>query len=284
MDTWDKFAELFAGREDVHGSDWGSCVEGPPNYVAHLTNRTSAIGAYCLRDDLTVSWGCIDIDFADINLASNLQTTLAALNIAAFVETSRSKGYHVWVFASGRPSATIMRNALMAACQICEYNPKEVNPKQTDTVGLVKGYGNYVRLPYGLGRPSGRQQCLGLGLDDFVKAAYANRTPTVTLEAAAALYVPPPPPIPIVRDVDATADRTKLNALGKHVLEHGPLEGRQDRSTALMVLAHQCRESGLSRTEAFYVVAEGDQRWGKFFGRPDAQMRLEDVVRRAYGG
>lgn len=277
-----RFSQLFAGREDVHGHDEGRCVEGRPDFHAHL-HGGNRIGVYPLRDDGYVRWGCIDIDFDDVNLAKNLRGALAALDIKAFIETSRSKGYHVWVFATWGP-ARVMRDALMAACQICDYNPKEVNPKQVTTDGLVRGYGNYVRLPYGRGRPPGRQEMLGCNFAGFVTEAWATINPPDVLQAAAALYVPPPPPIPIVRDVDATADRSQLNALGRHVLQNGPLEGRQDRSTALMVLAHQCRESQLSRSEALAIVAEGDERWGKFYGRPDAVQRLEDVVRRAYGG
>src|SRR5690606_36919034 len=54
--------------------------------------------------DHYVKWGCSDIDNPDdlelaFVLARNLHTALRALGIESWVERTKGKGYHVWVFA-----------------------------------------------------------------------------------------------------------------------------------------------------------------------------------------
>ena len=53
------------------------------------------------------------------------------------------------------------------------------------------------------------------------------------------------------------------------------------RSTALMRLAYVCAELRMSDEEAYAVLRNADDRWGKFKGRRDQDKRLLDLVNRA---
>ena len=166
----DAFVKVFRGRGDVYGSAKGFCVKEPLTrtvFERHLesTDPADHIGVYCMVGT-NCSWGCIDIDGKDfpivpisgdttwdwptmLTLAKNLQTVLAVKNITAHIEKTKN-GYHVWVFPE-EPlvPARAMRRALMAACVAIGYDPKEVNPKAEGPRPGTKGYGNFVRLPYG---------------------------------------------------------------------------------------------------------------------------------------
>lgn len=148
MDLVHRFAVLFAGRTDAHGTDSGGCVRGAvtgATYHAHLVGE-EAIGIYPLVDGHVV-WGCTDIDLGferSLPMARNLRRALALLGITSWIERSRSKGWHVFVFAAGWLPAEHMRNALLFAHGVAGVPAKEVNPKQINGVEL----GNYLRLPY----------------------------------------------------------------------------------------------------------------------------------------
>jgi archaellum biogenesis ATPase FlaH len=53
------------------------------------------------------------------------------------------------------------------------------------------------------------------------------------------------------------------------------------RSSALMRLAYNCAEMRMSDEEAFAIMFNADERWGKFRGRRDQSKRLLDMINRA---
>jgi hypothetical protein len=315
----EKFADLFHGRLDAYGTDEGGCEKVVEGYTeagwskvgeylrridGHLQG-TKPMGVYPLQDDLTVWWGCTDLDNgeADLEHALNLRTLLEAGGVNAWVERSRSKGFHVWTFASQPIPADIMRNALLAAHQRLGIPAKEVNPKQVSMEGLKRGYGNYVRLPYpGADKWNGftenYRQCVidpndtrvapegTVTLFEFVTEAHATRSPLIAYEFLAGKYIPPPPRTSVEVDTEHSAELNDLVAvMGQNLrcaFTYGPKEGH-DRSSSLARMAYLAREDGLSASDAFMVMRDADRRWGKFFDRPDGDDQLLKMIERAYG-
>ena len=135
-----KFANLFEGRTDTYGAEEGRAelavgVEYIDRIDEHL-NGERPVGIYPLMyiepDGWCVRWGCVDFDEGDEASwvhACNLHAVLSELSVTAYVERSRSKGYHVWVFSSDLVPAHVMRRALLGATQIAQAPLKEINPK-----------------------------------------------------------------------------------------------------------------------------------------------------------
>lgn len=327
MSLTERFAELFAGRTDAYGTEDGGCWRVDPAsdistfevYHDHLTGG-SPIGVYpmveCEDENHQtyheVKWGCVDFDVrsptkttgdyeseAEAHVAArNLVLALEAFGITGWIEVTKNRGRHVWVFALQWTPAATMRRALLVACEVAGASVREVNPKQET---LAEGQlGNYVRLPYpgaGFGnavvRTTGgaryivNEHTFLYGLEDFVAQALASRVHPEVLTAVAELYKPPPEPKLRVRHesggvVDVECDRaltTRLSGLAYTIFMEGPLDG--DRSKALFKLAALCSDSGLDIDEAVSVVTDADQRWGKYTdqGRPDLLLR---TIERAY--
>ena len=305
LQTLARFADLFAGRDDAYGSDLGACVREPVTdevFLRHLEGR--GIGIYPLAPRTTArpgggwdcgwwaKWGCVDIDTNDMQLAWNLQKVLAQLDIVAWVEISRSKGQHVWVHAIDWIPAKVMREALLAVCQIAQYEPREVNPK-SDGEGQPETFlSNYVRLPYrGMGA-SGRQVVLDpqrghlpMRVQEYVDKAWANRTQPEILQAAAELYVPAPPKQHVAIEEyggDLEDLRKRLNGIANTVFLGGPLEG-SDRSSTLFKLVHKIKDSGLLPGEALVLLRDADRRYGKYYERTDCEQQLANIIRAVYG-
>lgn len=289
------FVSLFRGRGDCYGSETGSCVRKRLSvdvFRDHLTDGPS-IGVYPAvptDGDSICVWGCSDIDVEDLGAARLLQRTLEAAGVHAWVERSRSKGYHVWVFSDGIVPAEDMRRMLLVAHQVADYPAREVNPKQSDV--SIHKVGNYVRLPYphGLKINPDRRTMLDnndnpIPLRDFLRLVSSRRTSVNDIQRISAMYVPPTKTHIVIdwgtsEDLDEALRLT--SPLARTIWRDGPLPS-QDRSRALMRLAHVCASSGISPSMCHAIVVDADKRWGKFHARGDAGMeQINKIVERAY--
>lgn len=288
------FVTLFRGRADCYGAWEGGCIRRPltvASFDRHL-DGTEPIGVYpCITIDgqAMCVWGCSDIDYPDPTDAINLKAAFQQVGITAWLERTR-KGWHVWVFATQLVPAEHMRNMFLAAHQVIDVPPKEVNPKQTTLhVGQV---GNYVRLPYpgGLGErcvvdTDEKSMGYNIPLEDFVSRALETRaTPEQIAEVASYYHEPPAPQLALREETgDVAVAASMLTPLGKVIYREGPIEGR-DRSTTITHLAHECVKSGLSPTDALLVLEEADWRWGKYMQRGvRGEQEIHKLILRAYG-
>jgi hypothetical protein len=306
-----RFARLFEGRTDAYGAEEGMAerangVDYIDRVNEHL-NGDRPMGVYPLMyvepDGWVVNWGCVDFDEGDAPSwihACNLQTVLEQLGVKGWIERSRSKGYHVWVFSSDLVPAHVMRRALLGATQIARAPVKEINPK-TEGFWLprvsqdsalqpdVSRLGNYVRLPYPKGYSNRRVMCrqpssvTTVGLHEFVDEAHASRTTRLHLSSLAPLYKEPERPKPRVQPRQTSVDgpvTSKISGLSFVVFRDGPLDG-MDRSSALWRLANLLYTDGLTQDEAIELMLDADERWGKYHARND-QKELYKMVDRIW--
>jgi hypothetical protein len=307
------FAELFQGNPCAHGTVEGGCVRSAPDFGAHLFQPDRSIGIYPMVESAVlrkqflsvhgvdggawyVRWGCTDIDNADdpeacLPLARNLWKVLRRLGITSWVERTKGKGYHVWVFAQEWVPAIVMRRALLAAHQVAGVKPTEVNPKQVDTTGIKAGLGNYVNLPYPcLWEDAGRRVVIDpwdgypRTLPEFLDDAMHGRTPYDTLYAAAKLYIAPPPVRAVAYtepSVEAATLARNLPGLPYTIWKNGCLEGR-DRSTTMARFCHLCAEASIDPGDCMVMLRDLDARLGKFIDRVDRQEQLDRLLDTAY--
>jgi hypothetical protein len=290
-----RFSKLFLGRLDVVGTDWGECKRVAymsddmwiDLFDAHLdVGGQDSIGVYPLMGDGSAAWGCVDIDEDTVEHALNLQTVLRMHDVQAWVERSRSKGYHVWVLTPNEPKvpATLMRKALQAACQIVGCPDREVNPKQTE---LAEGQvGNYVRLPYPGGwERTDRQVMIGCSLDRFLEQAMQTGPQRPGLHRLADQWIDPHPPVRrhVLPPMDTTADPVRrMSSLAYILWRDGPKF--PDRSAAIWRLIVELVSQGAhTEQEIVNLVADADARWGKYQQRPNGRAEIERQVRKAWG-
>lgn len=299
-DYLEQYITLFRGRADVYGHDAGRCVKDkltPERFMAHL-DGTEPIGVYPIvpmNNDHYVVWGCSDFDTTDaLDNAVALHDALQEAGIQSWIERSRSKGFHVWVFASEPVTTKVMRNALLVAHQVADVPATEVNPKQYD---LRHGqYGNYVRIPYPNAmantvhqrivlRDKLPHEIVPMDFSSFVTQAFAGRNQAYLLERISSLYAEPIRPAAPVAAVeyDATLDEAMsyLSPLGKVIWRDGPLAGK-DRSSTLTKLGHECVRSGLNPSQTKVVVRTADQRWGKYHLRPNGEHEIDKLIIRVH--
>ena len=114
--------------------------------IADHLQAEPAIGVYPLfaqDDGLKVYWGCVDLDEGmqeSYAHAKNIHQVLKQLDVQSWIERSRSKGFHLWVFFTQPMYARDVRTGLLAACDLVEAPTKEVNPKQVEL--SERGWGN----------------------------------------------------------------------------------------------------------------------------------------------
>lgn len=314
IDTADLFIDLFEGRTDAYGHwDGGMVPNTDTQYCPYVPMSDHLfdgpfVGVYPVTDDNTTGWGCIDIDGkghtytrhfhndrdeTEVSwdemweIAAELQDVLAYKQVTSWLERT-AHGIHVWVFAEQRLPAATMRHALLVACDVAEYKPKEVNPKQV-SVSADKPLGNYVRCPYpgalSKGTPDSRfvidEDGRPLTVQQFCRTAMGSRVPVTTLEAMSALYVEPETRSTNV-DLDAANDTefAMLRPILPVVVEMMFTDGAiGDRSATLVRAAAILKDDGWLAQAAFCVLRALDRLvLRKFADRPDPDGPLLKII------
>lgn len=165
-------------------------------FEKHLKGELE-LGVYCTNDQAMSYWGCVDFD-SDKTKAGDSRAYQAALQlqgkyeeygITSWIERSRSKGYHVWIFPKGPMPSRTLRKAQLSCLESLGMSGLEVNPKQetlydkskTATAPSNRGFGigNLVRIPYSPLAMPNRMVCLsrgmGLPLATFASEAMETR-------------------------------------------------------------------------------------------------------------
>lgn len=304
------FCELFDGRQDHIGTEEGG--SRPTDAVAamrdHLLGTQSPIGIYPLvhshATGWVVKWGCVDFDEGEetsLEEARRLIVVLDHVGVTGWLERSRSKGYHVWVFLGEWVEAWVVRRGLLAACTIAKVSLKEINPKSEGFEATAQ-LGNYVRLPYpgalseyppNVWDAVHRRVVLDADYPDvpfelrnFLEAATHNAGIGRLRELAAKYQPPKTVSNREVVDIDEgeLEDAIKrVTVRQRHILMDGPKEGR-DRSSTLYWLAQMLVEEGMhTYDECVALVRWADERWGqKFVDRHDADLRYREMVDKAW--
>ena len=164
-DTQEKiriFKSCFTGMENVYGTydtktgRVRQAKEPVTDTVIrdHLTGRQS-YGVYLLTGEKTSALA-VDFDQNDISLPVAFAAEASRYDISAYIETSKSKGYHVWMFFE--QDGVVARKARLVAQKILADMGKpqtEVFPKQDSLSGI--SYGNFINAPlFGRLVPKGR--------------------------------------------------------------------------------------------------------------------------------
>ena len=155
------FAQLFAGftkkhgRFDLSGVNKGSKkggrayrADGAPtakDFEQHLAGTGSGLGIVMLNDDgETVSFGAIDVDVYDLDLAA-LEKDCEQLPL--LVVASKSGGAHLYLFCKEPISAELVQQRLGEWAAALGYGGCEIFPKQTQRAS-ENDMGNWINLPY----------------------------------------------------------------------------------------------------------------------------------------
>ena len=157
------FRTLFVGRTDVYGTYnpnnkrvWQvKAAVTDQVLLAHLRG-VQPCGLYPLDKD-TIRMAAVDFDVADANPPAGFVRRLTDLGLTSYVERSKSKGYHVWLFFDAPGvKAKIARAVIGGVLGEMRQSQVEIFPKQ-DALGPDAQYGNFINLPlFGRLVPEGR--------------------------------------------------------------------------------------------------------------------------------
>ena len=157
------FLSFFSGLKNVFGTydpetgrSWQ--VKKPvtnDTILTHLKGQRP-YGVYLLDQDCI---GAIAVDFDDLNAFPAIEFINAAriYGLPAYVETSKSKGFHVWIFFNKKGvKAYKARLVIKNILEEIEYPQTEIFPKQDFLDGRAS-YGNFINAPFFGGLvPSGK--------------------------------------------------------------------------------------------------------------------------------
>ena len=258
----------------ANGGDYVDAVQG------HLGGSGDTLGVYPLfkhQNMWQVHWMAVDLDDGDASLihARNVQALLSKFGIFGIVETSQSKGYHVWVYLQNPVSALLARRAMTGVCRIVDAPTQEVYPKQTD---LRSGQiGNCLRLPYPYGAATGRT----CGIDDddtpmelntYVDHAWTRLASPASIRQLLPLYIDPEP-------VDDPLERTRSgDNFGGLAADIWEADTWNDRSNELCTFACSLLGQDFSDDAIIALLYELDNKMCKYVDRSDRQVRIRGIL------
>jgi len=188
------FRSLFTGRKDAYGLE---TQNGPITVREPLADSlihehligSKRIGIFPIKEDNRVLFACLDLDQEDKEKLSKIFLSLLDSNFYPYVEISKSKGYHIWVFFDEPIEAGAVRRVLLRVLKDSGIDGIEVFPKQ-DKIGPDNGLGNYVFLPlHGTSIKRGRTLFLDSNLlpykDQWTQLVRIHRTKAENILALA---------------------------------------------------------------------------------------------------
>lgn len=140
------FMELFSGRKEAYGLN-NFCLKEtltPEIYKNHI-DGVQRIGVYPIYDKQWIKFISFDLDENNFEKALLIKQRLENLNLKIWLERSKSKGFHGWLFFNKPVEAVKPRLIFESVIQELEMI-LEVFPKQ-DEISENSPYGNYINLP-----------------------------------------------------------------------------------------------------------------------------------------
>ena len=145
-----RFRSIFVAREDAYAvwrGDQIVAVREPLSdevLAAHLAGEYRA-GTYLIMPDGKTPFLVFDVDEQNRKLVRKIFRRLRKRKVMAYVERSKSKGFHIWVFFDKPVRAARVRQFAGVVLSGLENHKIEVFPKQ-DKVS-AQGLGNCIWLP-----------------------------------------------------------------------------------------------------------------------------------------
>ncbi len=146
------FGSLFTGLTNVYGTydpnsgkHWQVKQPVTRNVLYEHLQGVAPYGFYPLIGDKT-HVGIADFDDCSPESAIELVLRARQYKMAAYLERSKSKGYHVWIFFSKAAPARKVRMVLRHILHEIESPSTEIFPKQ-DCLSGDDSFGNFINAP-----------------------------------------------------------------------------------------------------------------------------------------
>jgi hypothetical protein len=147
------FRTLFAGRADVYGTydpatgrSWQVKKSVNDETVLSHLKGIQPYGVYLLNGCTTKAI-TVDFDLQDPFPPFEFQNTAKHYQLPAYIEASKSKGFHVWIFFNGNGvQAAKARMVVKHILEEIEHPDEEIFPKQ-DFLDNEVSFGNFINAP-----------------------------------------------------------------------------------------------------------------------------------------
>lgn len=148
------FRDRFRGLDHVHGTydprtgrSWHVKQSVTDKAILdHLTGQRP-LGVYLLMGERICALA-VDYDSDAPNLPAEFVSRAAHYGISSYVEVSKSKGFHAWIFFTADAVPAAKARAVVRYILEELGHQAEVFPKQ-DAIDLSRGeYGNFINLPF----------------------------------------------------------------------------------------------------------------------------------------
>lgn len=247
------YRSLFVARKDAYAVMKGDRIFAQRHFLnddvlaAHLAGEYR-VGTYLVRRDGRTPFLVFDIDVPNRKLVRRILRRLRKRGVSAYVERSKSKGFHIWIFFNKPVRAVRARLFGRLIIKGLESPKIEIFPKQDSVAG--KGLGNCIWLPlHGRDAAASRTVFVDQDFQPIQKQLSLLRTFNKV------------PRRLIIKASHELANRLKGNEQSKFSpdFQSGPLQEGM-RNNALTRLAGAMRRLGASKEVIAKALSEENQK------------------------
>jgi hypothetical protein len=142
---------LFSWRNEAYGLESSPCpitIREPltDSLITDHLKGSKRIGVFLTGIDNRIKSTCLNLNECNPVKLRKLLVVLIERGIIPYVERSKSKGYHVWIFLSNSIEALTVRKVLSQILRSEGIDGIEILPKE-DSINPNNGLGDYIFLP-----------------------------------------------------------------------------------------------------------------------------------------
>jgi len=156
-DFFSGLSRAYGTYDPVSGQSWQVKEEVTDKIILNHLQGKKPYGVYLLTEDKTRAVAA-DFDSDDANAPLDFVAAARHYGIPAYIERSKSKGYHVWIFFENdgvlAAKARLVVGHILTEIEMAET---EVFPKQDALLPGMAQFGNFINAPlFGALVPKGR--------------------------------------------------------------------------------------------------------------------------------
>jgi len=244
------FRALFVAREDAYASWQGDKPTAVRNSLtdkilaAHLEGEYR-VSSYLIKPNGKTPFVVFDVDVRKRSLVRKIVRRLCQRHVAAYVERSKSKGFHIWLFFEKPLRAKTARAFTRIVLRGLENKKVEVFPKQDKVSG--DGLGNCISLPL-----------FGQDIDDGRTAFLDKNFDALTNQWSFLRSIRRTPKKLIIRAVRKSESKTPEPSESSGP-SNGPIH-KGARNTTLTSLAGAMRRQGASKGTILAALREENRK------------------------
>ncbi len=278
------FEKLFSGNKEAYGQN-NFCMKAKltrQNYRMHLEGK-QRLGIYPIYNSNLVKFAAVDYDIEDFSVALNIKNKCVHYKLSnVYIERSKSKGYHIFLFFEEPVEAYKPRLILKHILKELDIRA-EIFPKSSETNAQTP-LGNFLFIPLFGGSVADKRTIF---IDDAERAYVKNVDELTKIKLNSIAVLDEIIEMNDLREEDVVRQEAEIIVSSKVLpcidnIKNTPLKEHDGRNECGFRLAIYYKQKGLAKDDVFLILNNWDLKNINSLGKRELKTILDSVFKGGY--